>query len=427
MGDKAKKAIIIVISVVGIASIVAGVFYYRQLRGIWPVVLGPREDISNLLPPSSSSLVATTSREAASTSPPSTYVQAGPLRLLSGFEISIFAKNLAGARVMTVDSFDNIWVSQTSQGQISIIEYSTTLGYHTPRFIYTGLQNPHGLAFDPSDPTVLYIAEEHRITRSRTQSEKDDDHLQSVVELPSGGGHYTRTLGFGPDGKLYVAIGSSCNVCEESDARRASVYTMNADGTDFRLFAKGLRNSVFFTWSPYDNKMWATEMGRDLIGDDVPPDEINIIKDGGNYGWPICYGKNIHDTDYDKRTYIRNPCLESFETPSHIDLQAHSAPLGLAFIPKAVGWPKEYEGDLLVAFHGSWNRSVPTGYKVVRVKLDEQGNYIGIEDFITGYLGSAKIASGAIGRPAHMLFLKNGALLISDDKAGVIYKVLPKM
>src|SRR3989344_1583515 len=343
MGDKAKKAIIIVISVVGIASIVAGVFYYRELRGVWPVVLGPREDISNLLPPSSSSLVATTSREAASTSPPSTYVQAGPLRLLSGFEISIFAKNLAGARVMTVDSFDNIWVSQTSQGQISIIEYSTTLGYHTPRFMYTGLRNPHGLAFDPSDPTVLYIAEEHRITRSRTQSEKDDDHLQSVVGLPSGGGHYTRTLVFGPDGKLYVAIGSSCNVCEESDARRASVYTMNADGTDFRLFAKGLRNSVFFTWSPYDNKMWATEMGRDLIGDDVPPDEINIIKDGGNYGWPICYGKNIWDTNFDKNIYVRDPCSDT--VPSTIDLPAHSAPLGLAF----------YHGDLIVAFHGSWN------------------------------------------------------------------------
>ena len=180
--------------------------------------------------------------------------------------------------------------------------------------------------------------------------------------------------------------------------------------------------------------MWATEMGRDLLGDDIPPDEINIIEEGKNYGWPNCYGKNIHDDNFDKNTYIRNPCMEPFETGSHVDLQAHSAPLGLAFVPEwgidsnmcfegleaacGGGFPDEYWNDLIVAYHGSWNRTNPTGYKLVRVKMDDYGNSIGVEDFITGWLGP----KGVLGRPVDVKF-HNGALYVSDDKAGVIYKI----
>jgi len=149
-------------------------------------------------------------------------------------------------------------------------------------------------------------------------------------------------------------------------------------------------------------------MGRDLLGDDMPPDEINIIEEGKNYGWPVCYGKNIHDTDFDHNTYVRNPCMEPFETPSHIDIPAHSAPLGLAF----------YKNDLLVAYHGSWNRSVPTGYKIVKMNLDANGNYLGQEDFISGWLQEGN----ALGRPVDIL-ADRGRIFISDDKAGVIYLV----
>ena len=185
-------------------------------------------------------------------------------------------------------------------------------------------------------------------------------------------------------------------------------------------------------------------MGRDLLGDDTPPDEIDIIDSSStgseqnpvpNFGWPICYGKNVHDTDFDHNTYIRNPCMEPFEIGSHIDLPAHSAPLGLAFFPK--DWPEEYRDDLLVAYHGSWNRSEPTGYKIVRVKLDSRGNFEGVEDFITGWLrrsddksevGVPTVVSGltpegALGRPVDLVFHK-GSLYISDDKAGVVYKVV---
>ena len=194
---------------------------------------------------------------------------------------------------------------------------------------------------------------------------------------------------------------------------------MNPDGSDFEEFARGLRNAVFFTWSYVDARMWATEMGRDWLGDELPPDEINIIEKGKDYGWPHCYGKNIHDVDFDKNVvYKRKPCMEPFETPSYIDIPAHSAPLGLAFVPEE-GWPKEYWYDLIVAYHGSWNRNEPTGYKVVRLKLDEDGNFEGVEDFITGWLRP----DGALGRPVDILLEPGGVMYISDDKAGVIYRV----
>jgi len=168
-----------------------------------------------------------------------------------------------------------------------------------------------------------------------------------------------------------------------------------------------------------DGKIWATEMGRDGLGDNTPPDEINIIEKGKNYGWPICYGKNIHDTNFDKKTYIRNPCMVPLETPSYVDLQAHSAPLGLDFVPEE-GWPESYWYNMLVAYHGSWNRSIPTGYKIVRINMDSKGKYLGTEDFITGWL----TADGKkLGRPVDIKVSPGGTAYISDDQAGVIYRL----
>jgi len=217
-------------------------------------------------------------------------------------------------------------------------------------------------------------------------------------------------------------VGSTCNVCNEKDWRRAKILVSNTDGSDLKVFASGLRNSVFMALHPVTQQVWATEMGRDLLGDDIPPDEINIVEEGKFYGWPTCYGKNIHDTNFDKNTYIRNPCDEKFgEIPSYIDLQAHSSPLGLAFIPANSMWPEEYWNDLLVAYHGSWNRTEPTGYKIMRFLLDEKGNYVGREDFISGWLTKD---NRALGRPVDILIQPNGTMYISDDKAGVIYRVV---
>lgn len=379
-----------------IIALIGAFFYYKNLRGVWPAISPPPENIAEVIDQNQTPY---------------------PLKLPSGFSISVFAKDLPGARVMAIDGFGNLWVSQTGKGIISQIEVKDGKAVAT-HSIFRDLNNPHGLVFDPQNSFLLYFAEEDKISKVKIYS---DEHSQKIADLPSGGGHFTRTLGFGPDSRLYVSIGSSCNVCHEQDNRRAKIFSMNKNGGDFKEFARGLRNAVFFTWSYVDGKMWATEMGRDLLGDNIPPDEINIVEAGKNYGWPICYGKNIHDSIFDKNTYIRNPCMEPFEISSHIDIPAHSAPLGLAFVPEE-GWPEGYWYNLFVSYHGSWNRSEPTGYKVVRINLDSKGNYLGTEDFITGWLTS----SGALGRPVDILVQPGGTMYISDDKAGVIYKVVYK-
>lgn len=396
-----KKGLILglILTVVSLIGLLAGIFYWKNLRDVGPAIKPPVGDIV---------------KDLENTPGPSENNTKFPLKLPDGFSISVFAKDLPGARVMEFDSFGNMWVSQTSEGAISLL-YVQDGKVKEHGQILKNLRKPHGLVFDPEFETLLYFAEENKISKLPTYS---DGGPEKIIDLPYGEGHFTRTLGIGRDKRLYVSIGSSCNVCHESDPRRSSIHSLNRDGTDFKQLAKGLRNSVFFVWHPKTGKMWGTEMGRDLIGDDIPPEEINVIEDGKNYGWPNCYGRNIHDTDFDKNTYIRNPCMEPFEIPSYIDLPAHSAPLGLAFIPAGNNWPKEYRDNLLVAYHGSWNRTTPTGYKLVRIKLDAQGNYLGTEDFITGWLTK----DGALGRPVDVKFY-NGDLYVSDDKAGLIYKI----
>ena len=340
------------------------------------------------------------------------------LKLPEPFRIEVFTGDLPGARVLVQDGMGNFWVSRTSRGAVTLLEMENgKVARKTD--VFRNLNNPHGLAIDPQKPTDMYIAESDKIIRAHLYSDADTTKIR---DLPDGGRHITRTLGFGPDDRLYVSIGSSCDVCHEQDNRRAKIFSMKRDGSDFREEARGLRNSVFFTWDYVRGGMYATEMGRDWLGDDLPPDEINLIERGKNYGWPTCYGDNIHDTEFDKRTYVRNPCMEPFETPSFVDLQAHSAPLGLAFVPEE-GWPEEYWYNILVSYHGSWNRSVPTGYKVVRVKMDSKGEYLGTEDFITGWIQDGQIA----GRPVDIMIRPGGQMYITDDHAGLIYKVATKV
>ena len=376
-----------------------------------------------------------------------------PLVLPEGFSISVFAKDLPGARVMALDGSGNMWVSQTSEGKITLLEVRGGK-VQNQRAVFQNLQRPHGLAFHPQQSSLLYFAEEDGVSRVLVYSEAKPEKL---FDLPRGGNHFTRTLMFAPDGRLLTSVGSTCNVCEESDWRRAAVLVSDEDGKDLKVFAKGLRNAVFMTTHFVTGDIWATEMGRDLLGDDLPPDEINIVKESpstelrvNNYGWPICYGQNIHDTQYDPSTSLRasqNTACDTF-LPSHIDLQAHSAPLGLAFIPEdpstdsgQAAWPEEYWYNLLVAYHGSWNRTEPTGYKIVRFKLDAQGNpstgslqgpegpsgprtagQAYQEDFISGWLEGGR----ALGRPVDILVQPGGVMYISDDKAGLIYKVTYK-
>ncbi len=344
-----------------------------------------------------------------------------PFVLENGFTASVFSDAVPGIRVLTRDPRGVLVASLTSEGKVVALPNTDVDnradGVH---IILNGLDRPHGIIFLED---TLYVAEEGVLRAysydAATMTATDP---KLITELPTaGGGHFTRSLMLSPDNThMFVAIGSSCNVCNEGDEQRAAILSVNLATKETEVFAKGLRNTVFMTLHPVTGDMWGADMGRDNLGDNLPPDEINILKEGGNYGWPICYGKNIHDTEFDKNTYIRNPCMEPFETASHIDIPAHSAPLGLVFIPEE-GWPEEFWFDALVAYHGSWNRSEPTGYKIVRIDLTPEGLPTGDStDFMTGFIdGSGKV----LGRPVGLMIEPGGTLWVSDDKAGAIYRV----
>lgn len=358
-----------------------------------------------------------------------------PLDVPEGFAASIYSREVPGARVMIRDPKGAMLVSLTSSGKVVALPDLDANGEADKTItVLENLKEPHGLlvkcpdtgnASADQDACVLYVAETDALKSYSYDADTFTARYQkTLATFPSGAGHFTRTLLMHPDGKrLLVSIGSSCNVCVESDPRRASVQAIDLATGQMSLFAKGLRNSVFLAMRPGTDEVWATENGRDVIGDDIPPDEINILREGKDYGWPTCYGQNVHDTAFDKKRYEGNPCAG--KEAAHIDLQAHSAPLGLAFIP-AEGWPADMQRDLLVAFHGSWNRSVPTGYKVVRINLDAQGNAQGVPiDFMAGFLEPGAKTDKAIGRPVGLLAEPGGVLYVSDDRAGAIYRVAP--
>lgn len=315
-----------------------------------------------------------------------------PLKIPDGYSISIYAKGLDNPRDLVLDPEGKLLVSIPSEGKVVAI---VSGGAET---VAGGLNRPHGLAFSGNK---LFVAETNQVAVFDYDVNLNKAlNKKKIIDLPGGGRHFTRSLLI-KDSKLYISIGSSCDTCVEEDERLAAIWVSNLDGSDFKPFATGLRNAVFMSLNPKTNEIWATEMGRDFLGDDIPPDEVNIIRSGQFYGWPFCWGDGNNDKDMNKDGKAFD-CTKSVNP--EIKLQAHSAPLGLAFLGS----------DLLVSYHGSWNRSVPTGYKVARFKNGVE------EDFITGWQTGGEI----LGRPADILVEKEN-IYISDDKAGAVYLLKP--
>ena len=382
-----------------IITVAALSYFALKLKGTLPAILPP----ASITPPEDTK---------------GQTVNESNLNLPQGFSLRIFAKDLEGPRDLEVSPQGTILASIPSQGKVvALPDINNDHKADRQAIVISGLSRPHGLAFYKDK---LFIAEETRVVRYNWNEESLRATLdKKLFDLPKGGRHFTRTIAFNEGGKMFVSIGSTCDVCLEDHPFLAAVIVSDADGNNPRLFAKGLRNSVFITTNPLTGELWSTEMGRDFLGDDLPPDEINIIRDGRDYGWPLCYGNRIHDTDFDQKVYIQiipqPPCGET--EPPVYEIPAHSAPLGLSFITSD-RFPKDWQGDLLVAYHGSWNRSAPAGYKVVRVKI-ENGKVQTEEDFIAGFLQGNQ----ATARPVDLVFDKSGSLYLSDDKAGFIFKI----
>ncbi|MBI4080733.1 MAG: sorbosone dehydrogenase family protein [Candidatus Levybacteria bacterium] len=328
------------------------------------------------------------------------------------FRIRLFASNLGNARDLTFTDSGTLLVSTPASGEVVALPDRNNDGVaDEARVIIRGKNKPHGLAFRSGK---LFVAEVNRVARyTWNEQTLQATEEKELFSLPGGGNHFARSLVFDKQGKLYVSIGSTCNVCFEKHSWIAGVIVSDAEGRSPRLFAKGLRNAPFLALNPQSGAVWVTEMGRDYLGDNLPPDEINMLQDGKDYGWPLCYGKKQHDAEFDKNVYTDDPCL--FTEAPIFEIPAHSAPLGLAFIASSQ-FPKDWQNDLLVAYHGSWNRSEPTGYKIVHMVV--RGNTIlTAEDFLTGFLQDGK----KIGRPVDVVFDRQGNLFVSDDEAGMVY------
>jgi glucose/arabinose dehydrogenase len=346
--------------------------------------------------------------------PPNATIVAERLAAPPGMRVQVYSADVPLARVMLFTPDGDLIVSRTRAGVVSLLERDRNADGIADghRVLFENLDGPHGLALHDG---WLYVAERTAIRRVRFDAATGaaSGSLEPVLTgLTTDGFHQTKTIGIGPDGWLYLAHGSSCNACVEKDPRRATVMRLRPDGSGAEIYATGLRNSVGFDWAPWDGALYATDNGRDLLGDDFPPDELNRIEQGRFYGWPYVNGFGVADPDLGGE-YAGDP------VPTHPvhGFRPHNAPLGIHFV-RAAKLPAGYERTALVALHGSWNRSTPDGYKVVALRWRDDGT-IEESDFLTGFLND----EGIIGRPAFVTEGPDGAIYVSDDYAGVVYRV----
>ena len=339
----------------------------------------------------------------------------GKLRVPAGFTVSYYAKNVPGVRFMTLGPDGAVYASQPDKGLIIRLPDANKDGVaDTSVIVVSGLNRPHGLAFHKG---ALYVANTDGVVRVPLAANMVASGSPVYVNhYPDAGGHWTRTIVFGADSAMYVSVGSSCNLCVETTPERAAVLRFNEDGSGKQVYASGLRNAVGLAVNPTTGALWASQNERDNLTPDhenLPPEELNILTSGSDYGWPYCYGDRVPNPEYNDQARCGSTVAPALK------MQAHSAPLGISFLAKATTFPADYRGDLLVAFHGSWNRTTPTGAKVVRVHVAD-GKPTSAEDFITGW----QDASGnRWGRPVDILVAADGSVLVSDDGSGAIYRV----
>ena len=364
-------------------------------------------------PTQTSTLEATATATSEVTAPTRGVPPEDVVNLPPGFGISVFVEGLKSPRMMTLGPDGQIYVAERGAGRIVRLPDQDRDGVADGvETVAEGLNAPSSIDFYRDGS--LYVGETTRVLRL---SDPDGDGVfqeQEVVidGLPSGG-HSTRTVLFSPDWEyLFISIGSSCNVCIEEDPRRATIMRYRPDGSEGAIYAEGLRNAVGIAFRPGTGELWATNNGRDWLGDNQPPETVYHVEEGDDAGWPRCHSGRIVDPEYGE------PGACEGVTEPVIEMQAHAAPLGLTFYT-GEQFPENYRSDLFIAFHGSWNRTVPTGYKVVHVPF--QGEEIGsLQDFAVGWL---REDGSKWGRPVDVLTGPDGSLLISDDGEGFIYRV----
>ena len=343
--------------------------------------------------------------------------------LPDGFKIEIYASDVENARSMTVSPSGTIFVGNRKSDNVFALIDENNDGKVDKKYLITDkLKNmPNGVAFHEGD---LYVAEVNKIWVFKDIENKlelidengfyPEDPILITDDFPSDKHHGWKYIAIGPDNKLYVPVGAPCNICESRDEIYSTITRMDLDGSNREIYARGVRNTVGFTWNKETGEMWFTDNGRDMLGDNYPPCELNkVTKPDQHYGYPYCHGGDISDPEFGSKY-----ACEDFIKPMQ-NLGPHVAPLGLKFYDGDM-FPEEYKGDIFIAEHGSWNRTKKIGYRITRVKIKDNKS-VGYEPFISGWL--EKDINDAWGRPVDVVILEDGSMLISDDYANVIYRV----
>ena len=335
------------------------------------------------------------------------------VRVPPGFTVDVFAEGLDGPRFIAFGPDGVLHVAERGAGRVVALPDADDDGRADAiRPLAADLDRPHSLAYHAG---AWYVGVPSGVVRLADADGDGTAEARTTIidDLPADGVHTTRTVAFLPDGRMLVAVGSSCNVCIEADPRRAAILVYDdATGANERLLATGLRNAVGLAVEPDSGALWATDNGRDLMGDDVPPEALYLVTEGDHFGWPACHAGTIPDPEFG------GPGACDGVAQPALTWQAHSAPLGLAFYGGAA-FPDAYRGDLFIALHGSWNRPQPVGYEVLRVPFDGGMPSGPAEVFATGWLSDGRVD----GRPVGLAVGPDGALYVSDDRGGFVYRI----
>ena len=333
------------------------------------------------------------------------------LQLPEGFAVDVFARDLKNARMMAIADDGAVYLTRPDQGDVLRLVEG-----RPPTTVVSGMDGVHGIGFRNGR---LYLETIKELSSFALKTDGSAADRRIVVgDLPDAGQHVHRNFGFGPDGMLYLSIGSDCNVCSEPDPQHATMLRMKPDGTGRQVFAKGLRDTIGFAWHPETRELWGMDHGMDWMGNDLPPEELNRIVEYGDYGWPFVWGKRQVNLLF-SRPHVDKEDYAKSTVPAALTYQAHSAPIAMAFYT-GTQFPEDYRNDAFVAMHGSWNRSPAVGYRVARLHFQD-GQPERFDDFLTGFL--VEDGRAFLGRPAGLAVTKDGSLLVSDDANGVIYRV----
>jgi Raf kinase inhibitor-like YbhB/YbcL family protein len=350
-------------------------------------------------------------------------VEATPQRMAAikapaGFTVTPFATGLKNARIIAVAPNGNVYVSRRDQGDVLLLRDSDGDGRADgPPVIVASRPGAHGLAIKDGK---LYLVTVKELFVADIQPDGRLGALKMLVgDLPDAGQHANRTIAFGPDGMLYLSVGSTCNVCNESNQENATILRFNPDFTNRNIVATGLRNTIGYDWQPRTGELWGFDHGIDFLGDDDQPEELNRIETGKQYGWPHVYGAGSIYPQSTPVGAIKKEDWKAHSTPMVLGHTAHAAPMQFVFY-RGTAFPAEYQGDAFATMRGSWNRKTASGYEIVRVRFQD-GQAKSIEPFVTGFLTDG--GKTHIARPVGLALTKDGALLMADDANGVIYRI----